>query len=224
MLKKKPMRLSDISKKLDVTTAEVSRHLERLAKSSLIDRNSDSNYRITSFAEIILSEFSNLDFLTLNKDFFLNHDISPLPKHLRWFASMAEGEIIEGALENASRMWEYNKVAKKYIHVISDEIMRGMVDLTCKKIDQGVDVKKIYPKDAEVPPEYASRIVKNHEIRTLDVIPLSMIITEKNTGMSFRSNNGKVDFCAGFTGDSESFRRWVNAIFDYYWDKAKPKL
>ncbi|UCG69048.1 MAG: helix-turn-helix domain-containing protein [Thermoplasmata archaeon] len=223
LLEKEPMRLSDISKILDVTTTEVSRHLERLGRAKLLERNSKNRYHITSFAKIILSESSKFDYLIDNMDFFLDHDLSILPQHLHWFTSMAEGEIIEGALENASLIWDYNSGAKKYIHVISDEAMRGVVDITSKKIDQGVEVKKIYQKDAKIPPEYISRIrKKNHEIRTLDVIPLAFIITEKNTGMSFRSNNGKVDFSAGFTGDSESFRRWVNAIFDYFWDKAKP--
>jgi predicted transcriptional regulator len=222
MLEKEPLRLSDISKTLDVTTAEVSRHLERLGRANLLERNSENRYHITSFAKIILAESSKFDYLIDNMDFFLNHDITLLPPHLYWFTSMAEGEIIEGALENASRMWEYNKEAKNYIHVISDEIMRGMVDITSSKIDQGVEVKKIYPVDADIPPEYASRTVDNHEIRILKVVPLAMIITEKNTGMSFRGTNGKVDFSMGLSGEKEAFRRWTRAIFDYYWDKAKP--
>lgn len=222
MLEEKPMRLSDISRSRDITTAEVSRHLERLGKANLITRNTDNCFIITSFGEIILSEFSRLDFLTQNMDFFLEHNLTVIPPHLRWFVSMAEGEIIEGVLENASRMWENNKGAEKYIHVISDEIMRGMVEITCNKIDQGVEVKKIYQKDVEIPAKYTSRIDKIHEIRTLDVIPLGMIITDKNIGMSFRTINGKMDFSVSLTGDNESFRRWSSAIFDYYWAKAKP--
>jgi predicted transcriptional regulator len=121
-------------------------------------------------------------------------------------------------------MWEYNVGAKKYIYVISDQLMRAMVDITSKKIDEGVVVKKIYPKDISLPPEYTSRTGDNHEIRTLDEIPLSMIITDINAGISFRGENGHIDFSTSIKGESEDFRRWAASIFEYFWKKAKPIL
>jgi predicted transcriptional regulator len=222
VLKKKPMRLSETSKKLDVTTAEVARHLDRLIKANLIEKNGDNYYRITKFAEIILNEFSNIDFIVKNVDFFLNHNLRMIPRQLQWFSSMSEGEIVEGTLEIASLMWEYNRGAKKYIYVITDQVMRAMVDITCKKIDEGVVVKRIYPKNTQIPREYDKRINENHDIRTLDEIPLSMIITDKNAGVSFRGENGNIDFNTSIKGQNEDFRKWATVVFDYYWNKAKP--
>lgn len=224
MLKKNPMRLSHISKKLEVTTAEVSRHLERLAKARLIERDSESNYNITPFAHIILSEVSNFDYLTKNIDFFLTHMLSSIPEHLQWFNSMAKGGFSEGTLEISSMIKETSVNAKKFISVISDEIMRGLVDLDCKKNDEGVVFKKIYPKDAQIPPEYEKRMGESFEIRTLKEIPLSLKMNEKIAGVALRDLHGKVDLSLGIVGEDESFKEWVGAIFDYYWDKAKPIL
>jgi predicted transcriptional regulator len=224
MLREKSRRLSELSKEMNITTAEVSRHIERLIKAKLIEKNHGNYYKITRFASMILSEYSNIDFLTKNVDFFLNHNLGVIPQELQWLNSMAEGEFIEGALEITSLMWDYNKGAKNYIYEISDQVMRAMVDITSKKIDEGVIVKKIYPKDAQLPPEYTSRINENHEIRTLDEIPLSMIITERNAGLSFRGENGGIDFSTNIKGENEDFRRWVTAVFEYYWRKAKPIL
>ena len=224
ILRERPMRLSVISKKMDITTAEVSRHMDRMVKTKLIEKNGDNYYRITQFASIILNEFSNIDFLTKHVDFFLNHNLTLIPPEIQWFSAMAEGEFIEGALEITSLMWEYNLGADKYIYEISDQIMRAMVDITSKKIDEGVIVKKIYPKDAQIPYKYASRINENHEIRTLEEIPLSMTITDKNVGISFRGENGNIDFSSSIKGENEDFRRWAAAIFEYFWKKSKPIL
>ncbi|MEE9151320.1 MAG: winged helix-turn-helix domain-containing protein [Thermoplasmata archaeon] len=224
ILKKKPMRLSHISKKLDVTTAEVSRHLERLGNARLIEKDSESNYNITPFATIILFEVSNFDFLIKNIDYFLSHILSSIPEHLYWFNSMAKGGFSKGTLETSSMIKEVSVNAKKFIYVISDEIMRGLVDIDCKKNDEGVVFKKIYPKNAQIPPEYEARIGKSFEIRTLEEIPFGLKMTDKIAGVALRDLLGKVDYSLSMVGEDESFRKWVGAIFDHFWGKAKPKL
>jgi predicted transcriptional regulator len=224
ILKEKSMRHSELSKSLDVTPTEVSRHLERLVKAKLVKKNGDNYYGLTSFASIILTEFSNIEFLTQNIDFFLNHNLTLLPPELQWFAAMADGELVEGALEITSIIIDYNEESKKYIHVMSDQVMRAVVDLTCKKIESGVDVKKIYSSDAAIPPEYLKTNNENHEIRTLEDIPLAMIITDKRAGFCFRGENGHIDFSSILVGENDIFRRWANAVFEYFWKKAQPIL
>jgi predicted transcriptional regulator len=224
MLKDKPKRLSELSKSMDVTTAEVSRHMERLVKAKLVEKNGDNYYKLTPFAFMILIEYSNIEYLTQNIDFFLHHHLTTVPPELQWFAAMAEGELVDGALEVTSQIWDHVNGAKKYIYVISDQIMRAMVDKTCKKIDSGVVVKKIYSHDAEIPVEYLKRTKKNHEIRILNDIPLALIVTDKDAGFSFRGENGNIDFSTSLKGDNESFRRWANAIFEYFWKKARVRL
>ena len=98
------------------------------------------------------------------------------------------------------------------------------MDINSKKIGNGVVVKKIYPEDAEIPQKYMSRIHKVHEIRTLDVIPLALIITDENAAVILRGKNKKVDFSVGMIGENEIFRRWISTIFEYFWNKAKPIL
>ena len=224
MLKDVPMRLSQISKKLDVTTAEVSRHLDRLNKAKLIERDSGNNYHLTSFAEAVLSEFLNFEFLAQNTDFFIGHDLSTLPHHLHWFHSMSKGKFISGTLEVSSLIKDLSVNARKYIHVISEEVMRGLVDLDCKRNDEGIHFKKIYPKDADLPREYIDRIGDTFEIKTLDSIPLGFKMNEKTAGLVLRDTKGNLDYSKGFIGEDESYRLWTEAIFDYFWKRAKTIL
>jgi predicted transcriptional regulator len=224
ILRENPMRLSELSKKMDVTTAEVSRHMERLVKARFIEKNSDNYYKITRFGIVILNEFSNIDYLAQNADFVLNHNLTAIPPELQWFNSMATGRFIEGALEITSLMWEYNTEADKYIYVMSDQIMRALVEITCKKIDEGVEVRKIYPNEAEIPSDYLKKIKENHEIRTMDDVPLAMILTDKIAAFCFKGENGSIDFSSSLEGDNEIFRRWAGVVFDYFWKKAIPIL
>lgn len=222
MLEKEPMRLSQVSKKLEITTAEVSRHLDRLSKARLIERDSESNYNVTSLAAIILSQASSLDFLLSNVDFFLNHDLTEIPMHLHMFTSMALGEFKEGTLEISSMIKETSVEAQEFVHVISDEVMRGMVEIDCKKIDEGVIIKKIYPKGGDIPSEYEKRLGEDFEIRTLKEIPLALKMNEKIAGLALRDIKGKVDYSVGLVGEDESFLTWVDTVFRYYWERAKP--
>ena len=222
LLKKEPMRLSQISKKLKITTAEVSRHLDRLSKAKLIDRDSESSFYITPFSSIILAEVARFDFMTGNIDFFLNHDMSLIPEHLHWLDSMATGEFTQGTLETSSLIKDISVNAEDYIYVISAEVMRGMVDIDCRRYDEGVIFRKIYPEDAEISEEYRTRLGENFEIRTLENVPLGLKMSEKMGGVALRDTAGKVDYSMGLVGEHESFRRWVRAIFDHYWSQAKP--
>jgi predicted transcriptional regulator len=224
MLLKDPMRLSQISSKLEVTTAEVSRHLERLTKARLIERESDNYYHVTAFAKVILSEYLNFEFLTENTEFFINHDIAQLPEHLHWFHSMSKADFIEGTLEVSSMIKDLSVRAKNYIYVISEEIMRGVVELDCNKNDAGVKIRKIYPKGAEFPKEYTDRLGDTFEIKTLDSIALGFKMNEKTAGLVLRDMKGKMDYSKGFIGEDKTYRLWTEAIFEYYWKKAKPLL
>lgn len=222
LLKKKPMRLSQISKKLKITTAEVSRHLDRLTRAKLIDRDSESSFYITPFSGIILAEVARFDFMTKNIDFFLNHDLSLIPGHLHWLDSMATGEFTKGTLETSSLIKDISVNAEDYIYVISAEVMRGMVDIDCKRHDEGIIFKKIYPEDADIPEEYRTRLGESFEIRTLENVPLGLKMSEKMGGVALRDTAGKVDYSMGLVGENAVFKRWVKAIFDSSWEESKP--
>ena len=222
ILRKKSMRLSQLSKKLSLNTAEVSRHLDRLDKARLIDRNRDSEYFTTSFANIVLSGVSRLDFLIKNIDFFLNHDFSKIPENYRWFNAMEKGSFIEGTLEILSWGKDASTTAKKYVKVISEDAMRMMVDFDCQKNEEGVVFKKMYPKSTEIPQEWVDRVGETFEIRTIDEIPLGIKLNEKMAGISFFGLNGNMDYNIAIIGDDELFQRWASSLFDYYWERGDP--
>ena len=72
-------RLSHIAQKQDITIAEASRHLQRLSEAELVSKNADGLYLPTSYGKLVLSLLSGLNFVTENKAYFLEHNLSVLP-------------------------------------------------------------------------------------------------------------------------------------------------
>jgi predicted transcriptional regulator len=224
LLKEEPHRLSHMSKKLGITTAEVSRHLDRLGRAGLIERDGENNYYLTPFAIIVLLEVSKFDFLTQHMEYFLTHDITIIPEHLLWLTSIAKGEFINGTLEISSMIKDTSLNARRYINVISTEIMRGIIELDCTKHDEGVVFRKIYPAGEDLPPEYEKRLGDTFQVRTMEQIPMALKMNESIAGVALNDRRGKIDFSLGIVGEDESFRRWVKAVFEYYWNIAKVRL
>ena len=73
------LRLSHISQKLDMTVTEASRHLQRLSDVQLVHKEVDGRFSPTKYGEQAIMLLSNLTFLSKNKQYFLEHDVSILP-------------------------------------------------------------------------------------------------------------------------------------------------
>ena len=221
ILSEKPHRLTDISKVLDLTSAEISRHLGRLTEANLITKDNDGRYTLTSFGGIILFELSKLNFLTDHKQYFINHDLSVIPQELQWLNAMSTSEMIEGTLEIMSMIEDLTKNAKKKVLFISDQPMRAIVNINLQMAKSGVEFKMIYPKGSTVPDEYHPKKKIPIDVRLLDNVPLSMKLNEIRGGLALPDLNGKVDYGFALMGSKPQFMRWIELLFDYYWQKAE---
>jgi predicted transcriptional regulator len=221
ILSKEPHRLTDISKVLDLTSAEISRHLGRLTDASLITKDNDGRYILTSFGGIILFELSKLNFLTDHKQFFINHDLSVIPKELQWLNAMSTSKMIEGTLEIMSMIEDLTKNAKNKVLFISDQPMRAVAEINLEMAKSGVEFKMIYPKGSTVPDEYHPKKKIPIEVRLLDDVPLSLKLNEKRGGFALPDLNGKVDYGFALMGSEPQFMRWIELLFDFYWQKAE---
>lgn len=217
-LSQEPHRLTDLSKVLDFTSAEISRHLSRLSKAHLITKDGDGRYSLTPFGSIILHEVSNLGFLTKHNQYFSTHDLSVIPDELFGLSSISRCEFVEGTLEIMSMVEDLSRNAKSHIRVISDQPMRAMVDINIQKAEEGVDIKLIYPKNLELPKEYVKKKRLPIEIGLLDEVHLSMKLNEKSAGVALPDLDGKIDYKTSMIGKDPHFHKWAELLFNYYWD------
>ena len=61
------------------------------------------------------------------------------------------------------------------------------------------------------------------EWRAIEDIPVNVVISEKEAGISFYLPDGKTDY-AGFFGKEPTFMNWVKDVFQYYWAKGIKSL
>ena len=73
-----PKNITGISKKLNTTTQETSRHITRLSDIGLVSRQPDGTYRITSYGKIVFNQVSGIEFLSEHKDYFIDHTMETL--------------------------------------------------------------------------------------------------------------------------------------------------
>jgi predicted transcriptional regulator len=222
ILSEKPHRLTDISKLLDLTSAEISRHLGRLANANLISKDSDGRYILTPFGGIILFELTKLEFFTKHNKYFSTHDLSVIPDELRWLNAMSKSEMIEGTLEIMSMVEDLTNNAQKRVCLISDQPLRAVVNLTLKAAKRGVEFKMLYPAGSELPNEYHPKKKVPIEVRLIKDVPMSLKHNEKQGGIALPDLKGTVDYGYALMGSEPQFMKWIGLLFEHYWEKAEP--
>ena len=233
LISEKEYRLSELAKKLDATTPEVHRNLERLEKSGFIIKNSKGHFVLTTLGQMVLGSIPNLAFIMKNKKFFAYHPIDSLPQKF----ILRSGELFEGKLvSNYSNVFEYWKKiyedSQEYIYNILydvpyfDDFIKPLHD----KLSQGIKVKSIFYEKATVSDSRKEVIKKfkkyidNGDIQrrmTKSVGP-AVILNEKQSCLIFPDIHGKLDAGYAFTSDEPLFHQWCFDYFNYFWYNAQP--
>ncbi len=218
------MKLSDISRKLDMTVTETSRHLQRLGEAKLVVKGADGQYGLTPYGEVTLSQLAGLNFIEKYQDYFMEYDVSRIPyEFINRIGELAEGEIINEpfrAIEETERSF---KEAQKSVWVLTNMhftlLERGMPS----KLNSNFDFRMIFPEGAYPPDSQAviSSTAPGVQKRVLPTVEIRIVVTEKSAGFSLPLRSNSSSYRA-FRGDSPEFRKWCTDLFLYYWERAKP--
>jgi len=68
----KPLRVTDISKKLDLTSQEISRHVARLGEAGLTIKDVEGYHHVSHYGMLVLSLLEELEFASLNREYLWN--------------------------------------------------------------------------------------------------------------------------------------------------------
>ncbi len=209
----KNWKMNDLSRKLNQTTTETFRQLQRLTEAALVEKQPEGTYAITEYGRLILELTSPLKFLLKNKDYFAAHDIRRLPhQFIMRLDALSGAQLLLGMVESTTKISTMIGEAQKYMWGISPEPLMQSFDAIAKAVPKDAEYKILSPQ----PPSKLANI----ENRTLSDIPLIMAVTEKQAAVCFRLIGGKVDY-ASFLGEDPVFHDWAKDLFLYYWDKAK---
>lgn len=224
-IKKEKLKLSHISKKLDMTVTETSRHLQRLSEAGLIRKDIEGLYGLTSFGVLTLSLLSGLDYVSRYRDYFMEYDASGIPyEFIDRIGELAEGGFGVDTLRNIDETEKMFGEAQEFIWILSDQVLMSAAPIIGEKVKSALAYRVILPEDivrqsTNIPqiPLSAPRIQK----KVLPKVEVIIVMTEKFAAFCLPNREGRIDY-RGFGGNNPKFHKWCKDLYLYYWEKAKP--
>ena len=221
-LRDERLKLSHLAKRLDMTVTETSRHLQRLSDADIVVRDADGTYSLTPLGGLALQLLGSLSFVSDHRHYFNGHSVSSLS--LGFIHRL--GELSESRLdEDTVKVFEHARNmllgAEEYIWIQSYQHLLWNSPIILEKMRCGVDFRFILPSDVAPPPDYKPDPAAMGRTRTLDRVEARVALTEKEASLSFPRTDGSVDYAAFISGDL-GFRTWCRALFQHYWENAKP--
>jgi predicted transcriptional regulator len=230
-LKKKPMKISHVSKKFDFTVQETSRNISRLFGANLIFKDTDGIYHLTPYGEEALNLLSGFEFLSKNKEYFTTHTLSALPPEFtKGIGAIASSKVIGEVTEGLYDFENMVRKAKEYVWLMADQILASALPLIMEAVNRGVEIKKILPRNVNIPegifalandPAF-ERAAGAHKLesRYLDRVEVVIFVSEKAAAVGFPSLDGKFDYL-GFSIRDETAHKWLKALYLHFWNLAK---
>lgn len=232
------MNVTNLSKALDLTTQESSRHVSRLGAAGLTQKTADGSHRLTFYGKLVLRQLNGLDFVSKHRNYFASHTVARVPPEfvcrIGELADSTYTDDVMAVFYNVDRVFGE---AEENIWVITDQyLVSTWYPATTEALERQVKVKQIEAKDWVVPPKMKegirakdietarrARVTGHLEEKILEQLGICLYLSEKEVGgVAFPFPDGRFDYL-GFTATDENSLKWCSDIFQYYWEKARDR-
>jgi predicted transcriptional regulator len=220
-INKQKGKMREIARKLNLSTTDTFRQLQRLNDALLVQKQNDGNYCITQYGIFVLRFSNNLEFLYRYKSFFSTHDFMKLPSQfLDRIGELSKAESSsEDVMRSINVVQRIIREADQYVWTGAAEQPLSIRPILKESIPRGVKYKFLFPKRYITAALTFPGMERAVEWRAIEDIPVNFVISEKEAGISFCLPDGKTDY-AGFFGKDPTFMNWVKELFQYYWAKG----
>ncbi len=225
-LRENESKLSVLTKLLDSTPPEVFRNLQRLEKSSLIEKKKNGKYDLATYGKVIFTVLPSLEFIFTQDEYFQEHSFGDLPhKFIQRIGALTNSELVSGFTSVTETWREIFSNAEEYVYGLLVEEPIGLIEPIIKKAKKGVEIQTIF-SDSAVIPKNREKLLKELGVEKLikdkiiqrkikNDIKVAVILNEKEGGVMFSTINGDPDISEMFYGDSELFHEWCLDYFRY---------
>jgi len=236
-LEKEPLKLTHVSKKLDLTSSESHRQLSRLSEGKLVVKDVEGFFSLTPFGEQALKWIPGYRFISDNCEYFQSHFLSNLPSDLLFRLGELSGCMFSNdALVSVSNIETMIREADEYVETIADQFLLSAYPLASEAVKRGVCIKTIdpvvYRPSLQVKGELSEEVIKTLSqaaedgrliSRKIEQFDVFLWMSEKEVAiLSFPTFDGKFDYL-GFTSRDAMAHKWCNDLFRYYWERAELK-
>lgn len=219
-LSTEPKGVTEISKELQISRPEISRHLGTLRSLNLVTREESINY-LSDFGNLILSILAPLDFILEFENYFMEHPLINFPTSFLYGLKELQGcELIQGS----------GFLFQKQIELgpITSDRLKLMVNSPIPNVSgvQFADGQLIVRQNANMKVlshENLSKDLKRYEIRQYSEINyIIFIIGDKYGFFHFPTKDGIPDVNSCLFVNNERGIKYLLALWDYYWNNSTP--
>ena len=230
-LKEKKAKISEIAKKLNATSQEVSRNFERLVKAGLVTKNVDGYYRLSTFGKAICTQVPSLIFLSQNRKYFEKHNFEDIPlKFIQRIGALVRGKPIKGFVKVREKWDMIYDNANEYVYNIISELPLDLIELGIDKTKSGVKICNILAESTIVAKGRKQLIEKSSfrklvqegriERKMQKHNKVVVVLNEKEACISFPLLDGEPDLSQAFFNDDIPFHEWCLDYFRSCWHNA----
>lgn len=221
-LQKDRLHLNEIAKRLDMTSTEALRQLQRLTEARLLDKMPDGKYALTSYAKLVLEASAPMKFISKHREYFLDHDAFLIPSEFRSrLGELSQCRLVNTTIETINETSDLINGAREFLdtmivglHVI-DEKMKP-------RCEEGIRMRWLMQESfAPKAPSVLSSWKRLPEIRRTPRIFGHITMTEHVVIVTLRRNDGTLSY-ESFIGKDDSALKWAGELFTHEWEKAKP--
>ncbi|MFX1483121.1 MAG: helix-turn-helix transcriptional regulator [Promethearchaeota archaeon] len=228
-LQTEPAKLTHLSSELNLTVQETSRHLSRMTKAKLIQKEPDGAYSVTPYGLQLQEVIPSLSFLIRNQDYFMNHTFSKLPREfISRIGDLVNAEWTDNAIVLFQHVEALISRASNYVWIMSDQALSSTFPLLQECMERGVEFRVVLPKDIGVPkipeerlPDFSKFRGSFLQPRHLEQVTHVVILSENEAILALPDLEGKIDYL-GFKITDSIGHQWCHDVFVHFWDQADP--
>jgi predicted transcriptional regulator len=233
-LRKERSTYSDLSRKLDITTQEVSRHLSRLTENGLTTRRTDGLLELTSYGELVLRQLNAVEFTSKHREYFVSHVLNGLPdKFVSRMGELRECTLNLDVMVSIHRVQKILQETEEYVWNLNLPYIASAFPYVKNIFERGIEGRFLHGEELQLPDEMRGereRVFSDDEVRSLKAAGLykerrveaGLIIymSEKELALlCFPEVDGRFDYM-GFTTTDLDALEWCGDVFLHYWEQG----
>jgi len=235
-LEEKDMRVTDISRELDLSIQESSRHVSRLGEVGLTRKDVEGFYSLTPYGVLILENLRELEFTSKHSEYFSKHTIERLPKEfVKRIGDLADSTYTHNMMDFLQSIEKMIKNAEEKIWLYVDRYPVNSIVFINEALDRGVEFKCIEPVEGIIGPNPSIYEPKEMEgfrragttplvkHRTKEKVDAFLFLSENECALALPTPDGELDY-RGFTAEDERSIKWCRDLFQHYWKTAEPRV
>ncbi|HTZ61043.1 MAG TPA: ArsR family transcriptional regulator [Thermoplasmata archaeon] len=219
----RPRKHTELTRTLDLTGSETTRHLSRLVAAGLVEKTGNGEYAPTPLARALWAGLPYLDFLATHRAFVATHDLTVLePSFVARLGDLARGSFRQGAYEVVAVQEAALRGVRRRAWVLTVQRFEQALPILRAKMSEGVDVRVIRPRDlVEAERRDGRDVERNFPFRLLPDVRFFLAVLDDTAGLCLPSLDGRLDMATMvFLADAAGYR-WAEELFLRSWDRGR---